>query len=672
MNSTSAPLSDLTGRSRPELLPTRGNIEREIKALAKVLKRGDILFILLSGHGSQQPADFGRAGNYEPDGADEVFLTRDTNRYIREPGKPKGSFPNAIVDDDLGEWVDPLVGDQTGALVWIVMDCCHSGTGLRGERPRNPTVGTMPEAERVAAQQEARQRYRENEKKEVAFSILPESPRVAAIFACEPDDTTPEMIMVGDDWYGLLSHTLRQAMEKEPEGSKPTCLTLIDSVRGLYRDRNRVRPTPLPEGKLVKNVFLSEEEGIPPLPPIALTKAEGRMRINAGRLREIHEDTVLDVFDPGADVRSSKPVARVKVVESRVGEAFVERQDGGPEPTKGSTCVVLEKTTRNFRLPMAVDPLTVDASKPGKPLVALPDEERRRLSEELEALAKLERSPIRLANPYEEGVWLLSRPNIEADRLQLFSPGRIKAEELPQGPNLREELRKRAATIAKALNLIEIKKVWENEKENPQLNEDRNLRVSMRLVRVKDGKEVEVWDSSTAKGRSLPELVDGDLCRLYVDNKSRKDQDVDVNLLFISSSYGVKSKFPEQAKGFNTLKTNDEPLRIGFRVGASEVGIDRWMLIAVKSEPLTTTDFVYLEQDALKPEEAKDIIEKAESHRGPGGPSLKKLLIAAGFPGGEAGQRGDARPLDSSNCIVELLEYKSVPKSAESTGQPRQ
>jgi metacaspase-1 len=155
-------LSDLTGRSRPELLPTRGNIEREIKALAKVLKRGDILFILLSGHGSQQPADFGRAGNYEPDGADEVFLTRDTNRYIREPGKPKGSFPNAIVDDDLREWVDPLVGDQTGALVWIVMDCCHSGTGLRGERPRNPTVGTMPEAERVAAQQEARQRYREN------------------------------------------------------------------------------------------------------------------------------------------------------------------------------------------------------------------------------------------------------------------------------------------------------------------------------------------------------------------------------------------------------------------------------------------------------------------------------------------------------------------------------
>src|SRR5258708_2166809 len=50
-------LSENTGARNAECLPTRSNIAREFKRLASngLLKRGDQVMILLSGHGSQQP-----------------------------------------------------------------------------------------------------------------------------------------------------------------------------------------------------------------------------------------------------------------------------------------------------------------------------------------------------------------------------------------------------------------------------------------------------------------------------------------------------------------------------------------------------------------------------------------------------------------------------------------
>src|SRR5262245_59603050 len=53
-------LTDEHGTKRPELLPTKANIEREFKRLAdkNLLKPDDQVVILLSGHGSQQEADW--------------------------------------------------------------------------------------------------------------------------------------------------------------------------------------------------------------------------------------------------------------------------------------------------------------------------------------------------------------------------------------------------------------------------------------------------------------------------------------------------------------------------------------------------------------------------------------------------------------------------------------
>lgn len=102
-------------------LPTRAAILDAFAAMARVSRQGDLVFVSMSGHGTRQPDIDGD----ETDGLDEVFLPSDTGRA--EGGAR--TIPNALVDDEIGAAV--LAIRKTGADVFLVMDSCHSGTGLR-------------------------------------------------------------------------------------------------------------------------------------------------------------------------------------------------------------------------------------------------------------------------------------------------------------------------------------------------------------------------------------------------------------------------------------------------------------------------------------------------------------------------------------------------------------
>lgn len=94
--------------------PTRANIIAELEWLVKDARAGDELFFHYSGHGSQQKDTDGD----EKDGMDETIVPCD----FSEPGG------GMISDDDLRRVaVLPLC---KGARLTIVMDCCHSGTGI--------------------------------------------------------------------------------------------------------------------------------------------------------------------------------------------------------------------------------------------------------------------------------------------------------------------------------------------------------------------------------------------------------------------------------------------------------------------------------------------------------------------------------------------------------------
>ena len=101
--------------------PTRDAIKNAFDKLATTVARGDLVIIQFSGHGTRQRDVNGD----ESDGFDEVFLPSDT--LPAEAGV--GLIRNAIVDDEFGAWTSRI--RQAGADVWLIIDTCHAGTGLR-------------------------------------------------------------------------------------------------------------------------------------------------------------------------------------------------------------------------------------------------------------------------------------------------------------------------------------------------------------------------------------------------------------------------------------------------------------------------------------------------------------------------------------------------------------
>ena len=98
---------------------TTAAIRAGLRALVAGARPGDVLVFHYSGHGSQVPDT---DGDEKTDGLDEIICPFDLD--WRDP----------ITDDDLYEAIRGL---PTGALLTVVLDCCHSGTGLR-----EPAVAT--------------------------------------------------------------------------------------------------------------------------------------------------------------------------------------------------------------------------------------------------------------------------------------------------------------------------------------------------------------------------------------------------------------------------------------------------------------------------------------------------------------------------------------------------
>ena len=122
-----AKIVQLTDTARSDLLPTRANILRVLGEQARMTKPGEVVVIYFSGHGAQVPQVTPvAAGNWvEPDGLDEVFLTRDTKLWDRNQQKVEG----AILDDEIGAALAQFT--KKGARVWAIFDTCHAGDMAR-------------------------------------------------------------------------------------------------------------------------------------------------------------------------------------------------------------------------------------------------------------------------------------------------------------------------------------------------------------------------------------------------------------------------------------------------------------------------------------------------------------------------------------------------------------
>lgn len=198
--------------------PTRNAILETIAAVTSGLSEGDFVYLHMSGHGTQQKDVNGD----ETDGLDEVFLPADTAQAT--PGT--GLIRNAIVDDEIGSAVAAM--RAKGANVWLVMDSCNSGSGLRAGAPTIADRYVDPALLGAGAVPRPGPNNGAGDVADVASGG-----DVVAFYAAQSSEVARELDLTGEgDWYGLFSSRLAARLESG------AALTFRQLFQGIMRDMN--------------------------------------------------------------------------------------------------------------------------------------------------------------------------------------------------------------------------------------------------------------------------------------------------------------------------------------------------------------------------------------------------------------------------------------------------
>lgn len=279
-------LSDNT----PTTWPERDNILATLDNLEARVEEGDFVLLYFSGHGARQPA--GPGATEELDGYDEIFLARD----VKEWNEAIGSVENAIVDDEIGAFIQSY--RLKGVDVWLIFDSCHSGTMTRGVgddevRTRKvhygelgqPTVQSAPVTEPQTS----------------AFADAPDAPSdvqygmLIAFSAAHTSEEAPELplpkLSEQAEQRGLLTHSLYTVLSRYPGVSYRQ---LAQMVTDQYVALPWSRSSPQFYGTDMDRTVFNGSEDRPRLFRATLEEGNDRpLKVAAGALRG---------FDVGAGV----------------------------------------------------------------------------------------------------------------------------------------------------------------------------------------------------------------------------------------------------------------------------------------------------------------------------------------------------------------------------------
>lgn len=307
-------------------LPTKQAISASIKALQKKVKRGDFVYLHFSGHGSQQPAVIDDI--QEADGLDEIFLPRDVSDWNFD----LATVPNAITDDEIGQWIDAL-RDQ-GAFVWIVFDSCHSGTMTRSAtrtdiklRKVSPaSLGIPPLADRAKSR---------------GVSAKPEQPidsvtkdekgrgGMVAFFAAQSDEETPEMSLPAGATerhpYGLFTYTIVETLARNPDISYQQ---LAQQVAGSYAALPWRRTQPLFSGTAMQQRVLAEGSNSARHKAV-ISKETASFPV--GQLHGFSRGAVVELFDSAV---AEKPVGSAAISDSSMVTSSISIKELAAKPPR--------------------------------------------------------------------------------------------------------------------------------------------------------------------------------------------------------------------------------------------------------------------------------------------------------------------------------------------------
>ncbi len=567
--------------------PTRANIEREFLRLGNSVQAGEPVVILMGGHGSQQPDnDPDNPDDFEPDGRDEIFLPSDVKKWNDQ----QATVENAIVDDDLRRWLAKIVG--RGAFVWLIMDACHSGSGVRGsesEISRQIPPGRLVPSEAFVDVEFSADSSMDTGIDSTLFSTEGEGGLVA-IYAAQPHETTPERrlpLSVDRDarkYYGLLTYTICEILTSTHRNL--TYNELVHAVQTRYIAMGRRAPTPLIEGSHRDNLVLGRD-ALPERSRFLLERNGSKnLRINAGSLQGITNGSILAVYPPSGSESAAepKPVGHVTVVGAELTGAVVKACEYNDLPANEELpnrgrCEIVYEDFGPLQLRVAVDSADADEEPisdavRGKIIADLQSESSKIVSivlgtDDADWLARWDSGDVLLVPATG-----LSRRDLAGHQKSLPT--------IRLAPGWSAEAIEMLEIVARAQNLLRLTTVASGSMKNSDMG------FEMNIIDLCEYNSLE-WQTSGLTVR------DGQ--RLRVELKNSGNQSLDVTLLYVDSAYGIACLYPNFGEG-NRLDRGDQQ-RIDLNINADTTGLENLVAIVVRGQR-QPVDFSILEQPSIQ------------------------------------------------------------------------
>lgn len=342
---------------------TLAGIEQALQILSAESQSGDALLIHFSGHG-QQVADNNRD---EADGYDEALTPYDSPMRF-QAGKYEGE--RLLRDDKLGQYIKTLrqkLGPSGSVLV--LLDACHSGTGLRGDAGAAVRGTDQPMADQKY--QDAHRKMPtdpnalvEGDEPEKAAKGAP----VVSFFAASAHEANYESRDEQGQRIGSLTHAFCKAFAK----AKPTTTyrVLFDQIKTEIYSHATLQ-NPQAEGALDRRVLDGQIAGYPAHFEVKSVADARTVLVSAGQLSGLAESSELAFYPIGtSDTARVRPLAQGLVESADPLESVVVlRQPVEPKSLNGAWVFLRSQAWQAGALRVRVD--LPDGSRADSVLAAL-------------------------------------------------------------------------------------------------------------------------------------------------------------------------------------------------------------------------------------------------------------------------------------------------------------
>jgi hypothetical protein len=306
----------------PDRLATRDNIIKGWQEHLGQAKAGDQVFFHYSGHGAQARSN----DPTELDGFDETIVPHDS--------RTSGVYD--ILDKELGALISQAEG--RGAIVTVVLDCCHSGSGTRAasepdeNRPRvrrcKADDRQRPPSTIIPAPSQATTRAL----KKPSGWKLPEGGHVL-LAGCRDEELSYEYRDVStQQWHGATTYFLVKALNGYHSG-----MTWSEVHDVVYTNVHAIYPQQSPQLEGPDNRQILGGLAAPSTTYVLVTDVDRSpdglfVKVSGGAAIGLSPGSQIAVYPPGSDM-SGEPLATGSVTESKIDHAWAKLEEPLPPDT---------------------------------------------------------------------------------------------------------------------------------------------------------------------------------------------------------------------------------------------------------------------------------------------------------------------------------------------------